>query len=304
MRIQRQMQWLPCLVITCLVGALLGGCSKAPEPTEFFARISQGLLEDDPEQFWDALPNDYKRDLAELLNQFAEKVDPEIYNQVMQCAGQVGSVFLTKADIIAGGLKEMPSLTAFQDSANTQKLLTGIGEVLQEFADSPVAKIEGLKDLDLDQLFEGPLTRLTSNFGTIADALAAGPDVDLAQSQHMLFRLLSGKFEYELTSNSEERVQVKVTRPETGESRFYTLKLVDNKWLPEDFVADWKRFKIVAHARIDAMAQLGAADKKHLLGLVEETSRSAQQIGYCQSAEDFRGMLPGLLPTVVALIRY
>ena len=64
--------------------------------------VSTALGNNQPQILWEAMPASYRTDITEITHEFATKMDPELYNQLLAFAQKAVAVLLDKKEFILG----------------------------------------------------------------------------------------------------------------------------------------------------------------------------------------------------------
>ena len=150
---------LKCLASTIGVVLLALGCVQAADtpgvattlpdtPDGTVVAVAQKLVNHHPEIVWEALPESYRADINELTSTFAERMDPEVYDQVMALANRAVEVLQQKKDLI---LASEAFESAQIDPEEFDSSMTGGIAVAQTLLSSEISTLAGLGAINWQQ---------------------------------------------------------------------------------------------------------------------------------------------------------
>ena len=256
------------------------------------------LEEEDPKLLWEMLPPSYQTDVTNLIHDFVNNMDQQLWDKLFEVLSQVGLLLKDKQDLITAMIEENLGGTGASQEEMQQSLET-MGKMLQTLVESDLGKHATAKGMDpgkfLDEtgkelfnliaetskLEEGDpwnteiktklkdiKVEIVSQEGDTATISVSGmpdlPDIDELTAQ------LPGFDDSELPGISMLR---------NGEQQVVK---VEGKWIPKAMADEWKDNMSEASEMInnDLKNMLGPEEKKQVLNIM-----NAAQMGLAGAAK-------------------
>jgi len=256
------------------------------------------LEEEDPKLLWEMLPPSYQTDVTNLIHDFVNNMDQQLWDKLFEVLSQVGLLLKDKQDLITAMIEENLGGTGASQEEMQQSLET-MGKMLQTLVESDLGKHATAKGMDpgkfLDEtgkelfkliaetskLEEGDpwnteikaklkdiKVEIVSQEGDTATISVSGipdlPDIDELTAQ------LPGFDDSELPGLSMLR---------NGEQQVVK---VEGKWIPKAMADEWKDNMSEASEMInnDLKNMLGPEEKKQVLNIM-----NAAQMGLAGAAK-------------------
>ena len=256
------------------------------------------LEEEDPKLLWEMLPPSYQTDVTNLIHDFVNNMDQQIWDKLFEVLSQVGLLLKDKQDLITAMIEENLGGTGASQEEMQQSLET-MGKMLQTLVESDLGKHATAKGMDpgkfLDEtgkelfkliaetskLEEGDpwnteikaklkdiKVEIVSQEGDTATISVSGipdlPDIDELTAQ------LPGFDDSELPGLSMLR---------NGEQQVVK---VEGKWIPKAMADEWKDNMSEASEMInnDLKNMLGPEEKKQVMNIM-----NAAQMGLAGAAK-------------------
>jgi hypothetical protein len=217
-------------------GGGAGGYGAAPSkppvdvaPDVYVQGVINSALTGDAGAVWNALPAKYQADVKSLKDEFAGKVDAEMWNKGFEVVGKLGRVLRDKKDFILAG-----ALGGFLPAESKEPIKANWDSVvglLNTLATSEIKTVDGLKQADPGRFLSSTGTAVLSG-----GLKAAAADKDAAEklAKARTAKVILDKHEGD-TATLKLEVDGKL-EPEVKE-----FKKIDGKWLPADMIADWDK---------------------------------------------------------------
>ena len=223
---------IPLFALLFIVGTLplLSGCgTKASGPAESMQSLLDGVSNQQMENVWDFLPASYQKDVNSIVQEFATKMDPEMYDGVFGSTQRLAKLLKDKKEYI---LKNEMILRMQAPPEEISEYYDPVVDIFSALVNSDLSSQEKLKHFD-----EGKFLYSTDNV--------------LAKNILILSKLVPSK-ESE-PSFSEKLKQTKVTVV-TSEGETATIKIeapgeapqevemvkVEGKWIPRNLADNWQ----------------------------------------------------------------
>jgi len=244
------------------------------------------LEEEDPKLLWEMLPPSYQTDVTNLIHDFVNNMDQQLWDKLFEVLSQVGLLLKDKQDLITAMIEENLGGTGASQEEMQQSLET-MGKMLQTLVESDLGKHATAKGMDpgkfLDEtgkelfkliaetskLEEGDpwnteikaklkdiKVEIVSQEGDTATISVSGipdlPDIDELTAQ------LPGFDDSELPGLSMLR---------NGEQQVVK---VEGKWIPKAMADEWKDNMSEASEMInnDLKNMLGPEEKKQVMNIM------------------------------------
>lgn len=292
------------LGILCL-GALLLGCQekkppdeKTPDsaeqqtvaPTEMqdgsprtpeaaMRQMVEGLRANQPEVIWQAMPPGIQREVNAFVQEFARKMDPDLWQQSFETWQTLVRLLKEKKTEVLSH-PELAKLSEEQRS-QLEKNWDGVVELLTILVHSELGDLEKLKSFDMGRFLEKTGGRWLSELASLSESLG----------QDSLSGMLAG-LEPKTLSTNNQQAEMAWMMPESSEpvSRFYLVKL-ENRWVPAGWATAWEQIRAwrakLRQTPTDSFTQQ-SQEKRKTLAHAEKTM---QTLLATKSAEEFHETL-------------
>jgi hypothetical protein len=203
---------------------------------------------------WNALPTKYQSDVTSLKNEFAGKMDGEVWNKSFAVIGKLSGVLKSKKDFILKS--QMTAGAPPEVKATFEKSWDDVVGMLNTLANSEIKTIDGLKAAD-------PGRFLNATGGAVVGGIMKTAESTNPEAKAGIDKLRKAKVS--LVKQDGDTATLKLEAPgEPAEEKVF--KKVDGKWLPDDMVAGWD--KNIADAKTDLSTMTIPPEQK---GLVLQT---------------------------------
>ena len=238
----------------------------------FAAAIGNGRLD----ELVGLLPASYAKDVGNIINAFAERMDAEMWNKGRDVASVFLNAIAAKAELI----------TEMAEAADAPKIevsaLRDGGKALSAFVKGETMALDSLKKTDA-MAFAKALTPATSAIAKGINTVVMD-DIDLKQL----------KIEFsEKTSADTVDISVK------GE--VMTMKLVEGKWIPEDLADEWKsamKEHFAGIREIDFTSDEGKETKQEILTAMGAIEPVLAQVDTVKTTEDIEQLAEAFFKAV------
>ena len=245
--------------------------------------VANGLKADQPRIVWDALPDTYQKDVADLIHAVADKMDAELYDKVFGVLRKTTTVlkekkhFILESSLAKKDAGQVGDLQASWDAA------VGIVDVIVQ---SDLARVESLKTFDPGVFLAtsgGPILRHMRQLSEV-NPKAAG--AEFAKLQQVQVRLIK---------QEEQAATVELRVPGERAEQMAFVK-VSGKWLPEPMVSAWKATMQEAKQHIAAVNPVQMQQYKlqtmMVLAMIETF---VDRLAVAKTQEEFDGIFTNLV---------
>ncbi|QDU01213.1 hypothetical protein V6x_08920 [Gimesia chilikensis] len=243
-----------------LIGTLplLSGCGSStqqagpPEgPAESMQYLMQGVADQKMEVVWEFLPASYQSDVNGLAHQFADKMDPEIYNEMFAIAQRVAKLLQDKKEyILKNKMLESPK-TSPEEVAKYYD--PGV-DILATLANSDLSTIEKLKTFDGGKFLSTSGSQIAKDFATIS-GLMPQKEGDPGFTE----KLKQAKVTLVSAEGDQATIKIEVPGETTKEE---VMVKVEDKWIPQTLAKNWKSKIESAQQSLDKLKPEDITSKK------------------------------------------
>lgn len=229
--------------VACLAIALTGGCSKSgstpspDKPDVYIQSLFNSISSGDSKAVWNALPAKYQSDVVGLKNDFAAKMDADVWNKAFVVVAKAAHVLKTKKDM----LLQNPLLTLLPpDAMNSLKgSWDTVAGMIETLAQSEIKTLDGLKSADPATFFASTGNALFGSGLKVAETFPPAAE-RVAKAKKVKVSLLK-------LDGDTATVKVETEGEPTSED---VVKRIDGKWLPIEIVNDWDKNIAAAKANL------------------------------------------------------
>jgi hypothetical protein len=291
---------LKCLASTIGVVLLTLGCVQAADtpavattlpdtPDGTVVAVAQKLVDHQPEIVWEALPESYRADINELTSTFAERMDPEVYDQVMALANRVVEVLQQKKDLI---LASEAFESAQIDPEEFDSSMTGGIAVAQTLLSSEISTLAGLGAINWQQYLATTGRTLMDLAGEIEIEEGEDPMADLET------------LEVEILETGDDTAKLRVVTAD-DEPEEIDLVRVEGRWVPAEMAAKWPEAMASARQRLDEMTPEKVTEMKGqaLMGLAMAEG-VIEQIAATETVEELDAAVGPMLQAIMGSLNF
>lgn len=269
-----------------LIGTLplLSGCGSSPQqagppegPAGSMQYLMQGVADQKMEVVWEFLPASYQSDVNGLAHQFADKMDPEIYNEMFAIAQRVAKLLQDKKEyILKNEMLESPK-TAPEEVAKYYD--PGV-DILASLANSDLSTIEKLKTFDGGKFLSTSGSQIAKDFATIS-GLMPQKEGDPGFTE----KLKQAKVT--LVSEEGDQATIKIEVPGETTKEEVMVK-VEDKWIPQTLAKNWKSKIESAQQSLDKLKPEDmAAQKNQAMAGFKQLNATLAQLENAKTEKEF-----------------
>jgi len=291
---------LKCLVSTIGVVLLTLGCVQAADaagagttlpdtPDGTVVAVAQNLVDHHPEIVWAALPESYRADINEITSTFAEKMDPEVYDQVMALANRAVEVLQQKKDLI---LASEAFESAQTDPEEFDSSMTAGIAVAQTLLGSEISTLAGLGAINWQQFLATTGRTLMEQADEIDIEEGEDPMADLETLEVETLEIGDDTAKLRLVTADEEPEEVDMVR-------------VEGRWIPAEMAAKWPEAMASARQRLDEMTPEKVAEMKGqaLMGLAMAEG-VIEQIAATETVEELDAAIGPMIQAMMGSLNF
>ena len=279
------------LLITIGCGAGSSDQLEIPDTPDGTMRVVlDGLAQHHPEIVWNALPASYQQDVSDLSRDFAETVDPAVFDRAVAVARKGVVVLQSKKGLILSS----QYLEQSQVDVETADVLWEASvHMIDSLLASDLADLATLREIDVEAFLS---TTGTALMDSAAEMPAEGEEM-VSFSQRVA---VWEQTEVELLSKDGDRAVVLLTVPDE-EPIEMSMVFIEDRWIPTELSTQWPVAVDQARSRIEMLGSDEAAQIRVQvlfgIGIVEGF---IDQIDLMETTDEFDDLVGGVLGNVMA----
>lgn len=288
------------LASTIGVGLLTLGCVQAADtagagttlpdtPDGTVVAVAEKLVNHHPEIVWAALPESYRADITELTSTFAERMDPEVYDRVMELANRAVEVLQQKKDLI---LASEAFESAQIDREDFDRSMTAGITVAQTLLSSDISTLAGLGAINWQQYLATTGRTLMEQAEEIEIEEGEDPMADLETLEVEIVEIGDDTAKLRLVTADDEPEEIDLVR-------------VEGRWIPAEMAAKWPEAMAGARHKLDEMTPEKVAEMKGqaLMGLAMAEG-VIEQIAATETVEEFDAAVGPMLQAIMGSLNF
>ena len=241
------------IVLTTVVmagySANAGDLPDSPDGT--CRAVMQSLADRHPEVLWQALPASYQRDITDLTQALAGKMDPEIWQTAFRLGNKaVGILRDKKQYILESSMMSASGDRRAQVESNWDTMVVALDSLFT----SEISDLDTLARIDWERYLRTTGAEIMNHAQEIS-AAADGEEVD----EHVIAKLRQTTVD--LLSRDGSQATVRVSTP-GEEPEDVSLTLVEGRWVPTDMARDWDAQIADAQQNIASLSEEEMAENK------------------------------------------
>ena len=193
-------------------------------PVEALEAMAASMANQRMDEMWDLLPQSYRDEMNDLVRQFADKLDPEVYEQWTSMMAKAVDVLSEKRSMLTS-----PTFTMGMNIPDADQFADGIEgmiDAMDIILDSEVGSLDSLRQMDIGKFLSQTGPRLR--------------DLNPNQRDRNPLRGLEDAT-FELLSSDDRSARVQVSGAPGGRDRELELVKVEDRWMPVEVVENWDR---------------------------------------------------------------
>ncbi len=266
---------------------------QLPDGADSVVLIPVKLLEnEDPKLLWEMLPPSYQTDVTNLIHDFVNNMDQQIWDKLFELLQQAGLLLNEKQDLITAMIEE--SLGGSGASPEEmQQSIEMMGEMLKTLVESDLGKHEKAKSMDPGKFLDETgkdLFKLIAETSKLEEGDPWNTDIK-AKLKDIKVEVISEESDTATISVSgmpdlPDIDELTAQLPDFDNSGMPELSMLKNgeqevvkiegKWIPKVMADGWKKTMTEASERIntDLKDLLGPEEKKQIMNIL-----NAVQVG-------------------------
>jgi len=283
------------VVLALMVAIGCGGGTSAElsipdSPDGTVEVLVNGLVQHHPEIVWRALPPSYQQDVADLTREFADTVDPAVFDRAVAVARKGVVVLQSKKELILGS----KALEQSQVDAETADIFWEIAvHMLDALLASDVADLSTLRELDVEAF----LATTGSDLMDHASKLPA-ENKDMESFAQRVAALEQANVNLESEDGDHAVVLLEV--PDQDPTELQLIR-VEDRWIPAELAAQWPQAVAEARAKIGLLnGEEAAQTRVQLLFGIGIVEGFIDQIDRMETSDEIDDLIGGVLGNIMA----
>ncbi len=263
-----------------------------PTPEEAVKRFAVALEAGNTTELLGLLPPSYVSDVGGLVNQFATRMDNEVWNRLRKVLTTTATTLGPKAHLFvemgAQGEEVAPAV-----KADRAKAVKAVLDAVGALARNDITSLDRMKTVEL-ATFATEVGTLFSSATSAMKALEA--DVP---------GLKAGDFEVlRSVPGDDGSVELTIKGPDDADPETVKMVQVEGRWVPAEMAAEWSETMAGARAglqEIDFTTPEGQQTKAQMLMMMNMLEPMIQQLGQAETVGQLQEMAGGLLMPLMML---
>jgi hypothetical protein len=257
----------------------LAGCTHETTPDEAMKVMAEGLANNKPVVYWDGLPASYQKDVESLLKEFAEKMDPEIWNKGLAAANNLVQVLDEKKEYI----QQNPMLERYVEPEVAAENWDEAVKVISIFVKSDASDLDKLKTLDVKEFLST----------TGADLMEHMPALVAITKREWLKNIMQEykAANFKLLTLDGDKATIEIALP-NKEPEVHEMVKIEGKWIPQEIADYWASDMEQARQQLAGLSQLqNPQAKQQLLANIQMVDSYLKLLKGAKSADEFNGQV-------------
>ena len=252
--------------------------------------VAEGFKTNKPEAIWEFLPASYQKDVNDVLHQYANTMDAELYGKGFTVVQKLVKILKEKKDFILGSQMVSQGLaTSPLDAGELSKNWDVLVEFLDTVVNSDISDIEKMKTMDGGKYLAETGGKIMSQLSTASKMFPNDPFENDVKGQ-------LSKVKVTLISVDGDTALVEFDDPRMGTSE-REMKKVEGKWIPADMADGWSMMIEEMQNSISEMPSQLAANKEQAMGFITLIDGVLTAIDGAENQEQFdMAMQQAMLP--------
>lgn len=253
------------------------GSPRTPEAA--MQQMVQGLRANQPEVIWQSMPPGFQKDINGLVQDFARKMDPQLWQQSFETWQTLTRLLEEKKSAILSH-PELAELSTEQRN-RLETNWDGVVELLTILVHSELGDLKKLETFDMGRFLEKTGGRWLAELASLSKSLG----------QDSLSGMLAG-LEPKTLSVDDQKAEMAWMTPESREpvSRFYLVKL-ESRWVPTGWATAWDQVRAWRAQLRQTPAEAFTRQSQEKLKTLARAEQVMQSLLATESAEQFQQTL-------------
>ncbi|WP_373651575.1 hypothetical protein [Schlesneria sp. DSM 10557] len=236
-----------------------------------FQRTLQSFQDGRFDDAFEFLPPSYQADVDQLLQVFAEKMDPQVWTNSFELLGKIGRVLKSKKNLILDmdGVKRLPQV-----------------ELIKPHWDAIAGGMSDLPSSDFGDLQRLKQTKVRQLLGSAGGLFRGLP---LPQF---------GDIQVTTIKSDSKTATLAYREKKDSEPKEVEFVLMEGKWLPKSIASGWSAGIAEARASLDKLPERMASWKPVIISQLEKVEGMIDQLQASRTKEEFSAAVAPLFFTI------
>lgn len=265
-------------------------------PVAALELAKEDFIQGNLSSLWEAIPKNYQKDMEETLHAFANKVDPDIYDESIQLLTTLNSFLKNKKFLITGLITDNTPADQQEKFKSITDNWDSFTQGFDTFLQSDFKGTESLKKFDFNKTINTFEPKMKEAMKVLAKHDSDGAD-DFEELKNTKF---------ELVEKDELQAIVKILR-KGEEAQLESLARIANRWIPKEMASEWDQTILEAKEGINQMENLEPVQKEQILSAIRMVKAVITELEEAQTKEELQQMatkqgeafLPMLMPLLM-----
>ncbi|MCA9006744.1 MAG: hypothetical protein KDA70_15830 [Planctomycetaceae bacterium] len=281
---------IPLFALLFLVSSLplLSGCGKSAGnsgPAESMQALLNGVENQQMEAVWQFLPASYQQDVNSLAQDFASKMDPEIYNGAFETGQRLAKILKEKKEYILNNqmIQRVPL-----PPEKLGELWNPTVNIISALVNSDLSSLDKLKSFDGGNFMSTTGNQLAKNMVALSD-LAPKPDGEASFSEKLKETKVT------VVSTDGDTATIRIEAPDEEPKEEQMVK-VEGKWIPQNLADNWQKAMADARSKLSGLTpETLTENKQQVLAMLKMVNDTLAQLESAKTEEEFNNTLTPVL---------
>jgi len=262
----------------------------AGEPEQAVRAVLEGVRDGKASPIWTFLPSRYQRDINRLVQDFAGRVDAEVWDRTFVTLKRLLEVARSKKDLLLNN----PGLALREiDQKQLDENWPALLGLFDTLLTSELKEVKTLKTFDGKEFFAGTGTTFLDQLRSLSSTDASDPLSGLATSK------------ISVLDRGPETARLQIGAAGTAETPSPPRQfiVIDGQWFPSELAADLEEALRLGRASIESMPKAGTAEsRKSWLAVLDALDTAAADLEKADTVESFNKALADAQLSVIPLL--
>lgn len=270
-----------------------GGPQPAPEtPEAVVQRAVDSIQENRPQDIYALMPESYQKDLNSSIQAIATKVDPEVYNAVVDLLKKAVSVLKNKKDMILG--QEMLAKSTEGTPVDVEQIKQSYDDVITLLSiyvnDPQIATHADFVKFDLGKYIG------TTGQELMVKASAIVEKVDVPAGEETLAQMRAKLDEVKISTVSQDAQSATIKLEMPGQDpQEIKLTKVGDRWIPTEMATGWEEGMKSFREMVDGIEPMAADKKAQALEALKTLNATLDQFENAKTQDEFNAVIGSVM---------
>ncbi|MBI1346936.1 hypothetical protein GC163_11680 [bacterium] len=227
---------------------------------------------------YDFLPPNFQSDIDGVVHDFAERMDPELWEELFVTLQSGVKVLREQKDLILASMPNSDQPEQQEQQKQLAKNWDGIVDALEQAIDSDLSRLDKLKTIRTREFLAGTGNKLLAALRELSSAAGQNPIDQLSQTEIKM-----------TASTGGETSIVSLKFPSDPYPQDIEFVLVEGRWIPKSLANSWTDTIHSSHERLESLTPKSiAAQKEPLMQTLGLLNGVFQQMLIAKTPEDLQ----------------